>query len=105
MALTKQVEGALAAQVAALAKAPPTDAEMTRARNIVLAEFVPRLETVTGLANQSGLSWMLTGDAGMFLRDLASLEAVKPADVQRACATHLGSDARVTLVMPPGAAP
>lgn len=102
-ALAKPVEGALAAQVAELAKAPPSAAEMERARNLVLADFVPRLETATGLANQTGLSWMLTGDPGLYLRDLAALQAVTAADVQRVVAAHLGKDSRITVVMPPEA--
>ncbi len=100
-ALIKQVESALAAQVAALAKTPPTDAEMTRARNLVLADFIPRLETVTGLANQTGLSWVLTGDPGLYLRDLSALQAVTAADIQRVAGTWLGANQRVTVVMPP----
>ena len=102
-ALTKAVEGALAAQVNELAKAPPSAAEMERARNLVMADFIPRLETTTGLANQTGISWVLTGDPGLYLRDLAALQAVTAADIQRVVATHLTKAARVTVVMPPEA--
>ncbi|HTM20755.1 MAG TPA: pitrilysin family protein [Kofleriaceae bacterium] len=102
-ALAKDIETALAGQVAELARTPVTDAELERARNQMRSELVPRLETATGLANQAGLSWALTGDAGMYLRDVASLEAVTAADIQKAAATWLNSNTRVTVVIPPGA--
>jgi len=102
-ALTRAVENALAGEVAALAKTPPSQAEMERARNQLMAEFLPRLETVTGLANQTGMSWVLTGDAGRYLHDLDAMLAVSAADVQKAVATYLTSDTRMTVVVPPEA--
>jgi predicted Zn-dependent peptidase len=71
-------------------------------RNLILSDFGFRLETTSGLAGQIGLSWILTGDSGQFVSDVAELEAVTGADVARVAKTYLQRPNSTTLVIAPG---
>jgi zinc protease len=99
---TKVIEKTLLDEVAAITNKAPSADEVRKAKNLIQAAFVFGLEGVDGLAEQIGQSWIMTGDPGQFVRDLAELEKVSAADVQRVARTYLTKEALTTVVIPPG---
>lgn len=96
------LEKAMQDAVSALAARPPGAKQLAAARNAILADFVFRIETVEGLASQVGMSWVLTGDPGQFISDVAELEAVSAADIARVISLYLVAKNSVTVVVPMG---
>ncbi len=100
-AQTKKVEAALLDEVAKMQKSGPTKRELTKAKNTVVSSFVSGLESVRGLANQIGTSWILTGDPSQFLRDVDQYKAITIADVKRVAKTYLTETNLTIVVIPP----
>lgn len=97
-----KVEAAILDEMAKLQKSKVGPRELTRVKNQLAAEFVYKLQNVTGLAWQIGQSWILTGDPAAWLDDYDRLMAVSAGDVQRVARTYL-KPGRLTLVaVPPG---
>jgi zinc protease len=101
---TEKVEAALLDEIAKMQKKGPTKRELTKAKNTVVSSFVSGLENVRGLANQIGTSWILTGDASQFLRDVPQYNAVTAADVKRVANTYLVKTNLTVVVIPPAGA-
>jgi zinc protease len=97
----KKVEKALSDEVSKIQKTGPTARELRKAKNQVMSSFVFGLEGVRGLANQIGTSWILSGDATRFLRDLDKYEAVTAAEVKRVANTYLKETNATVVVIPP----
>jgi zinc protease len=70
----------------------PSTSQLRRASNQIQAGFVYGLEGVAEIGQQVGTSWILTGDAGQFLRDLDALSAVSAQDVARVAKAYLTED-------------
>jgi len=102
---TAPVEAAIFDEMAKIAAKPPSAAEVRKAKNQVLSSFVFGLDSAIGLAEQIGQSWILTGDAGQFLRDVDAIEQVTPADVARVAKTYLTPERATIVVVPPRSAP
>jgi zinc protease len=94
------VEAALFDEVGKLGLKGPLPDELRKAKNQVQAFFVTSLEDASGLANQIGRSWILTGDPTQWTRDLAEFEKVTAADVQRVVKKHLAKDRATVVVIP-----
>ena len=83
----EQAEAGLWRQLEALQKTPPSAAELARVRAQVIAGLVYERDSITsqattiGALETVGLSWTLMD------QDLAALEAVTPADIQKAAQT------------------
>lgn len=95
------VEKALVEEIERLAKAPPTAAELARARGQVLGASIFGGEGATGLANQVGVSWALTGQADAFEKDRAALRRVDAATIKKAAASYFGRAAATVVVADP----
>lgn len=95
------LEAAMFEEVAKLISSPPTTNELRQAKNQIQASVTFSLENVTGMADQIGRSWILTGDAGAFMRDVAALEKVTAADVVRVTKQYLTTERATVLVIPP----
>jgi predicted Zn-dependent peptidase len=95
------VEAALFDEIGKLGAKGPTADELRKAKNQVQAFFVTSLVDASGLANQIGRSWTLTGDATQWLRDLPEFEAVSAADVKRVVKQHLDAKRATVVVIPP----
>ncbi len=95
------LEAAMFDEVTKLISSPPTTDELRQAKNQIQASVTFSLENVTGMADQIGRSWILTGDAGAFLRDVAALEKVSAADVVRVTKQYLTPERATVLVIPP----
>jgi len=97
----QKVEDALFDEVDRIARSAPSARELEKAKNQISSGFVFGLESVTGLANEIGMSWIQSGDPGRFLTDLGKLEAVTAKDVQRVAAKYLKKSNRTVVVIPP----
>jgi zinc protease len=95
------LEAAMFDEVARLVSSPPTANELRQAKNQIQASVVFSLENVTGMAEQIGHSWILTGDATAFMRDVNELEKVTAADIVRVTKQYLTNERATVLVMPP----
>ena len=93
----EQGEASLSAQVAKLRTTPPTAAELAEAKAGLLADAVRGRETIDGRAFAIGYALRTEGDAQRANTDLAALQAVTAADVQRVAAKYLADDRKVTV--------
>lgn len=90
-------EAALLAEVKRLRDAPPTVAELTEAKNELLAGALRSRETIEGRGSAIGYALTVDGDANAVNTELAELQAVTAADVQRVAAKYLAEDRRMTI--------
>jgi zinc protease len=103
-------EAALDKVLDELAAKPPTALEVARAKHRIRFALASDVELLNGRGGESGRAGMLQrfnhylGDPGYLPKWLAALDAVTPDDVRRVIATHLGKNARVTVVTRPRAA-
>ena len=93
----EQGEASLSAQVAKLRDAPPTAAELAEAKAGLLADAVRGRETIDGRAFAIGYALRTEGDAQRANTDLAGLQAVTAADVQRVAKKYLTDNSRTTI--------
>ncbi len=94
-------EKAIGEEVGKLGKAGPTAKELEKAKNQLSARFVFGLETVTGLAQQIGTSWINTGDPRAWLAEYDAIQAVTAADVTRVVKTYLQPGNMTVMLVPP----
>jgi zinc protease len=92
-----QGEEALRTELADLRDQPASDAELRRAKNQLLASLLTERESVAGVASEIGHAAVVQGDAARANDDVAALQAVTAADVQRVARTYLADDRRVTI--------
>ena len=97
------VESVLFDEVAQLGVKGPSAEELRKAKNQVQAGFVFSLEHAQGLAEAIGRSWILTGDATSFMRDVDEIEKVTAADVQRVIKQYMQPEKATVVVIPPSA--
>ncbi|HEY0651191.1 pitrilysin family protein [Phenylobacterium sp.] len=90
-------EAALLAEVKRLRDAPPTAAELSEAKNELLASALRERETIEGRASALGYALIVDGDPKAVNTELAELQAVTAADVQRVAKKYLAEDRRMTI--------
>jgi zinc protease len=90
-------EAALLAQVQRLRDAPPTKAELASAKNQLIAGKLRERETIDGRGFALGYALRIDGDAAKANTELADLQAVTAADVQRVARTYLDPNLRMTI--------
>jgi zinc protease len=90
-------EKALLAQVEALRKAPPTAAELSEAKNELVADKLRERETIDGRGFALGYALRIQGDAAKANTELSDLQAVTAADVQRVAQKYLDPQTRMTI--------
>ncbi|HET6972141.1 MAG TPA: insulinase family protein, partial [Phenylobacterium sp.] len=90
-------EAALLAEVAKLRAAPPTAAELSEAKNELVADALRERETIEGRASALGYALRVAGDPNHVNTDLAAIQAVTAADVQRVAQKYLDPDRRMTI--------
>ncbi|HEX5380458.1 MAG TPA: pitrilysin family protein [Phenylobacterium sp.] len=90
-------EQALLAEVKRLRDAPPTAAELSEAKNELVAGKLRERETIDGRAFALGYALRTEGDAAQANRELSDLQAVTAADVQRVARKYLADDRRMTI--------
>ncbi len=95
------VEKALLDEIQKIKRTPPTARELRKAKNQILSTFIRGLDKVTDLAGQIGTSWILTGDATQWVRDIDKLRAVSRAQVQAVAKKYFVKSNMTTVVIPP----
>jgi zinc protease len=95
------VEKAFAEEIARLQTEPVTEAELGKARNQLLSQFVFGLQDVTGLAMTIGQSKVLRGDATAWLGDADRYAGITAADVARVARTYLTPENATVVIIPP----
>lgn len=103
-----QIESAIDQEIARFGTAPPTDEEIERARNKLLAELYEQLDTLEGRADLLNRYEHALGDPGGLARDVARYRAVTPAAVKAAFAAVMAGKrvvVRTVVAAKPAAAP
>ena len=90
-------ETALLAEVKRLRDAPPTAAELSEAKNELVAGKLRERETIDGRGFALGYALRIDGDAAKANTALADLQAVTAADVQRVVRKYLTGAPAVTI--------
>ena len=99
-----ELDAAISAEMANLAAAGPTAAEIERGIAQAEVHFISRLQTVGGFGGKSdqlNAYNVFLGDAGYFDRDLARYRKATADDLTRAAREWLGYDRRVVLSVVP----
>jgi len=91
-------------EVAALRAEPIGEGELERARNVLEARFLRRMETVEGQANLLA-EWQALGDWRLVGRYLDQLFAATPEDLRRVAEEYLALDRATVLVYRPDSSP
>ena len=80
---------------------PPDERELRKAKNILQADYVRGLSSVSGKANQLGFYETVFGDYREMFKEVDRVEAVTAADVQRVAKTYLVDAERTTVELVP----
>ena len=91
------VESALAAEIKKMQNAPIAAAELTKAKNQLVTNQLRERETNNGKANALGEAAVLLGDPNRANTDIARLQAVSAADVQRVMRKYFNDTNRLVL--------
>lgn len=90
-------ETALLVEVKRLRDAPPTATELSEAKNELLASALGERETIDGRASAIGYALQVEGSPNAVNTQLAALQSVTAADVQRVARKYLAEDRRMTI--------
>jgi len=90
------------AEIRKLANAGPSDRELMQAKNGIEAQFLRRIQTMRGTADQLNRYYYLTGKPDSFQADLDRYRAVTAADVQRVLKKYLETSRVMISVVPIG---
>lgn len=97
-------EQALLAELKKMQDAPVSAAELDKAKNQLITNQLQQRETSEGKASALGEAAVLLGDPNRVNTDLARLQAVTAADVQRVMKTYLGNAKPVVITYLPESA-
>ena len=93
----EDAEKALLAEIKKMQDTPVSAAELDKAKNQLITSQLQQRETSEGKASALGEAAVLLGDPNRVNTDLARLQAVTAADVQRVMKTYLG-DAKPVVI-------
>jgi zinc protease len=88
---------ALRAEVAEFRDTPVTEAELAEAKNELVANALRSRETVEDRANVLGYALINTNDASVADREIAQIQAVTAADIQRVARRYLTDQRALTI--------
>lgn len=93
-----EAEAALDEEIRRIREEPVDAAELDKAKNVLVTRKLRELETNNGKAEALGHAAVVLGDASRVNTDVAKLEAVTAADVQRVMRQYLDPATRVAIV-------
>jgi zinc protease len=97
------IEAAIFEEIGKIAAKGPNADELRKAKYQMQSSFVFSIESVQGLAEAIGRSWIVTGNPSSFVRDLDEIDKISAADVQRVVKQYFVPDHATVLVIPPKA--
>ena len=97
-----KVEKAMLDEVAKMGTTGPSAKDLDKAKNQLAARFVFALDSVDGIAQQIGLSWVNSGDPRAWLKEYDAIAAVTVADVTRVVKTYLKPTSLTLMTFAPG---
>lgn len=92
-----EAERALLAEIEKMRSAPVANAELEKAKNQLLADLLRERETNNGKALAIGEATVLLGDPNRVNTDIARLQAISAADVQRVMQRYFTDKNRVII--------
>jgi len=101
----KDVATSIRDVVNGLASAPPSDDELTKAKNTIVSRLVMERQTMQEKADDVGEAASLLGDPRRYNGELPKYQAVTAADVQRVVRDYLAESRETRLFIQPGPAP
>jgi zinc protease len=90
-------KAALEAEIARLRDEPVTAAELAEAKNELIANALRGRESVEDRATTLGMALIMTGDPTAADREIAEIQAVTAADVQRVARRYLTPQRQITI--------
>ncbi|MBB4796701.1 zinc protease [Brevundimonas bullata] len=90
-------KAALEAEIARLRDAPITSAELSEAKNELVANALRGRESIDDRATTLGMALIMTGDATAADREIAEIQAVTAADIQRVARRYLTPQRQITI--------
>lgn len=97
----KALAQAIEVEIAKVREHAPDERELRKAKNILQADYVRSLSSVSGKANQLGFYETVFGDYRDMFKEVDRVEAVTAADVQRVANTYLIDHERTTVELVP----
>jgi zinc protease len=94
-------EKALYEELGKLAAAPVAEAELTKAKNILLADFYQQMKTINGRGNTIGTYEVFFGDYRKLFVAEEDLKKITAADVQAVAAKYFGANNRTVATLVP----
>ena len=98
----EEAEAIIVAEMQTLAGEPPSEAELTKAKNRIETAFWRALASSEGKAEQLGEFEVVAGDYRKLLERPAEIGRVTAADVQRAAGQYLAGRPRSVVIARPG---
>jgi zinc protease len=93
----EDVERSLLTEITKMQNAPVSTAELNKAKNQLVTNEIQERETSNGKALALGEAAVMLGDANRVNTDLARLQAVSAADVQRVMKKYFGANNRLVI--------
>jgi zinc protease len=100
----QKCETAIYEELEKIKKAPITDQELEKAKNIRLVEFYQQMRTINGRANTIGTYEIFFGDYSKLFDAAKNYAAVSKEDVQRVAQKYFGPNNRTVATLIPEAA-
>jgi zinc protease len=97
----QKCEAAVIDELERIKKAPITDQELEKAKNIRLVEFYQQVRTINGRANTIGTYEMFFGDYNKLFDAAKNYAAVSKEDVQRVAEKYFGANNRTVATLIP----
>jgi zinc protease len=97
----KALAQAIETEIAKLRDRAPDERELRKAKNVLQADYVRGLSSVSGKANQLGFYEVVFGDYREMFAEVDRVEAVTAADVQRVAQKYLVDRERTTVELVP----
>jgi len=97
----QKCEAAVFDELERIKKAPITDQELEKAKNIRLVEFYQQMRTINGRANTIGTYEVFFGDYSKLFDAAKNYAAVSKEDVQRVAEKYFGANNRTVATLIP----
>ena len=97
-----EIEKAMREEIAGIQKNGVSDREVQRARNGIRSQFIFRLQSVAGKADQLNSYNVMRGDPGVMNKDLSRYDGITAERVQRAARKYLTPEAVILSIVPTG---